>query len=171
MGVIQRRRAAVSVSTLLNDVKRSVWEKQDGVNVSRLCDQYMVCSQNARRLSARWNLKEKESAVEKKLKKCNQFSLGKLPAGKLFCKFNITRKRREIESRIIEWVVRSLSTLRNAFFIRNFRVNMVAAIDWRSHTTHNWIWFVSFLGFNGPLRHISVYIGPSPKVGERKEKR
>ena len=39
------------------------------------------------------NLKEKESAVEKKLKKCNQFSLGKLPAGKLFCKFNTTTKR------------------------------------------------------------------------------
>ena len=40
-------------------------------------------------------LKEKESAVEKKLKKCNQFFLGKLPAGKLFCKFNTTTKRRE----------------------------------------------------------------------------
>ena len=135
---------------LLNDVKRSVWEKQDGVNVNPLCDQYMLCSQNARRLSSRWNLKEKESAVEKKLKKCNQFSLGKLPAGKLFCKFNTTTKHREIESRIIEWVVRSLSTLRNAFFVRNFRVNMVAVIDWCSHTTHDCIWFVSFLGFNGP---------------------
>ena len=146
MGVIQRRHTAVFVSTLRNDVKRSVWEKQDGVNVSRLCDQYTVCSQNARRLSARWNLKEKESAVEKKLKKCNQFSLGKLPAGKLFCKFNTTTKRREIESRIIEWVVRSLSPLRNAFFVRNFRVNMVAAIDRRSNTTHHWIWFVSYFG-------------------------
>ena len=40
-------------------------------------------------------IKEKESAVEKKLKKCNQFSLGKLPAGKLSCKFNTTTKRRE----------------------------------------------------------------------------
>ena len=109
--------------------------------------------------------------MEKKLKKCNQFSIGKLLAGKLFCKFNTTTKRREIESRIIEFVVRSLSTLRNAFFVRNFRVNMVAAIDGRSHTTHDWIWFASFLGFNGPLRHISVYIGPSPKEGERKEKR
>ena len=39
-----------------------------------------------------------ESAVEKKLKKCNQF----LPAGKLFCKFRTTTKRREIESRIVE---------------------------------------------------------------------
>ena len=107
--------------------------------------------------------------MEKKLKRCNQFSLGKLPAGKLFCKFNTTTKRREIESRII--VVRSLSTLRNTFFVRNFRVNIVAAIDWRSHTTHDWIWFVSFGGFNGPLSHISVYIGPSPKEGERKEKR
>ena len=68
---------------------------------------------------------------------------------------------------------------------------MVAAIDWRSHTTHDWIWFVSLFSFfgggggggggrrggrgrggvNGPLRHISVYIGPSPKERERKEKR
>ena len=49
---------------------------------------------------------------------------------------------------------------------------MVAAIDWRSHTTHDWIWFVSFLEFNGPLRHISVNIGPSPKEGEsRKDRR
>ena len=59
---------------------------------------------------------------------------------------------------------------------------MEAAIDWRSHTTHAWIWSVSFFffffwggggggGVNGPLRHISVYIGPSPKEVERKEKR
>ena len=49
---------------------------------------------------------------------------------------------------------------------------MVAAIDWHSHNTHDWTWFVSFLGgFNGPLRHISVCIGPSPKERERKEKR
>ena len=73
--------------------------------------------------------------MEKKLKKCNQFSLGKLPAGKLFCKFNTTTKRRGIESRIIERVVRSLSILQNAFFVRNFRVNMVAAIDWHSSLT------------------------------------
>ena len=39
-----------------------------------------------------------ESAVEKKLKKCNKFLL----AGKLFCKFRTTTKRREIESRIVE---------------------------------------------------------------------
>ena len=48
---------------------------------------------------------------------------------------------------------------------------MVAAIDWRSHTTHDRIWFVRFWGFNGPLSHISVYIGPSPKEGGGKEKR
>ena len=48
---------------------------------------------------------------------------------------------------------------------------MVAAIDLRSNTTHDWIWFVSFWGFNGPLRHISVYIEPSLKEGERKEKK
>ena len=44
---------------------------------------------------------------------------------------------------------------------------MVGAIDWRSHTTHDWIWFVIFGGF----MDISVYIGPSPKEGERKDKR
>ena len=74
MEEIQRRRAAVSVSTLRNDVKRSVWEKQDGVNISRFCDHWMACSQNARRLSAGENLKEIESVVEKKLKKCKVFS-------------------------------------------------------------------------------------------------
>ena len=49
-------------------------KKLDGVNVSRF-DHYMICSQNARRLSAGLNLKEIESAVEKKLEKCNQLSL------------------------------------------------------------------------------------------------
>ena len=44
VGVIQRRRAAVSVSTLRHDVKRSVWEKkQVGVNISRFCAHCMVC--------------------------------------------------------------------------------------------------------------------------------
>ena len=94
MGVIQRRHAAVSVSTLRNDVKRSVWEKQDGVNISRFCDHYMVCSQNARRLSAGWNLKEIEGAVEKKTTS----------------EKSVLKKRRKIESSIVEWVVRYTST-------------------------------------------------------------
>ena len=49
---------------------------------------------------------------------------------------------------------------------------MVAAIDWRSHTTYDWIWFVSFLGFNGPLRHFSLYRAVSErgrKTGEKKD--
>ena len=29
---------------------------------------------------------------------------------------------------------------------------MVAAVDWCSHTTHEWIWLDSCLGFNGLLR-------------------
>ena len=71
--------------------------------MSRFCDHYMVCSQNTRRLRARLNFKEIENAVEKKMKKCYQFSLGKLhvPAEKLFCKFHTTAKRREIESGIV----------------------------------------------------------------------
>ena len=140
MGVIQRRRAAISVSTLRNDVKRSVWEKQDGVDISRFCDHYIVCLQNAKKLSAGWNLKEIESAMEEKLKNCNQFSLGKLPWGKLLYKFHTTTKHRGIEPRIVEWVVRSLSILRHAFLSKN--VIMVAAMNWCSHTTHDWIWLV-----------------------------
>ena len=54
------------------------------------------------------------SAVEKKLKKCNQFSLGKLQAGKLVCKFHTTTKRRETEPRFVASVVSSLSILRQA---------------------------------------------------------
>ena len=50
---------------------------------------------------------------------------------------------------------------------------MVAAMDWFSHTTHYWIWWmVVCFGFNGlcDSRPISVYVGPSPKEEERKEK-
>ena len=32
---------------------------------------------------------------------------------------------------------------------------MVAAIDWRSHTTHDCIWFVSFLGLTA--KHIETF--------------
>ena len=63
MGVIQRRRAAVSVSTLRN-MSNVSFEKK--TKYSRFCDHYMVGLQNARRLSAGLNLKEVESAVEKK---------------------------------------------------------------------------------------------------------
>ena len=129
-----------SLEPLRNDVKRSVWQKQDGVDINRFCYHYVVCLQNAKRLSAGWNLTEIESAMEEKLNKCNQFFLGKLPAGKLFCKFHTTTKRRGIESRIVEWVVRSLFILRHAFLYET--VNMVVAMDWCSHTTHGWIWFV-----------------------------
>ena len=49
---------------------------------------------------------------------------------------------------------------------------MVVAIDWCSHTTNDWIWLVGCFGFNGPLKDsISVYIGPSAKEGERKDRR
>ena len=165
MGVIQRRRAAVSVSTLPNDVKRSVWEKQDGVNVSRLRDQYMVCSQNARRLSARWHLKERKALWRRNWKSVTSFPLGKYQresySANLIQQQSVVKKERG---------VRSLSTLRNAFFVRIFRVNMVAAIDWRSHNTHDWIWFVIFWGFNGPLRHISVYIGRLRKREKERRK-
>ena len=94
--------------------------------------------------------------------------LGKVPAGQLFCKFHTTTKRREFETRIVERVVRSLSKLRHAFFVRNFRVNMVAAIDWCSHTTHDWIWL--FWVF-GPLRqYFSLYRAVSQRGRKKREK-
>ena len=39
-----------------------------------------------------------------------------------------------------------------SIFVRNLRVNIVAAIDCCSHTTHDWIWLASCFEFNGPLR-------------------
>ena len=68
------------------------------------------------------------SAEQKKLKECNQFSLGELPARKLFCKFHTTTKRSEIESRI---VMSSQITVYTStrIFVRSFRVNEVEAID------------------------------------------
>ena len=48
---------------------------------------------------------------------------------------------------------------------------MVAAIDWCSHTTHDWIWLVSCFGFNGPLRqYFSLYRAVSQRVRKKREK-
>ena len=57
----------------------------------------MVCSQNARRLSAGLNQKEIEGAMEKKVKKRNQFTLWKTTSEKV-----VLKKPRKIESRIVE---------------------------------------------------------------------
>ena len=169
-GSIQRRRAAVSVSTLRNDVKRSVWAKQDCVNISRFCDHYMVCSQNARRLSARWNLKKIENAIEKKLKSVTNF-LWETTSRKAILQISYNNMRRETESRIVEWVVRSPFILCHAFLSKTLRVNMVAAIDWCSHTTHDWIWLVSCFGFNGPLwQYFSLYRAVSQRVRKKRNK-
>ena len=35
----------------------------------------------------------------------------------------------------------------------------------------NGCWLVGCFKFNGPLRHISVYIGPSPKEREKEERK
>ena len=72
-------------------------KKQDGVNISRFCGHYIVCSQNARRLNAGLNLKEIEGDMEKKMKKRNQFTLWKTTSEKA-----VLKKRRKIESRIVE---------------------------------------------------------------------
>ena len=56
-------------------------------------------------------------------------------------------------------------------FVQNFRVNMVTAIDWCSHTTRDWIWLVSCFGFNGPLRqYFSLYRAVSQRVRKKREK-
>lgn len=65
VGVIQRYHAAVSVSSLPYDVKHSVWEKLDGVYISRFCDHDMVCSQKWKE-AERWvKFQEIESAPER----------------------------------------------------------------------------------------------------------
>ena len=47
---------------------------------------------------------------------------------------------------------------------------MVAAIDWCSHTTHNWIWLVSYFGFNGPLRQYFNLFRAVSQRGRKKRK-
>ena len=55
-------------------------------------------------------------------------------------------------------------------FVQNFRLNMVAAIDWCFHTTHDWIWLVSCFGFDGPLRqYFSLYRAVSQRVRKKRE--
>ena len=56
-------------------------------------------------------------------------------------------------------------------FVRNFRANTVAAVDWCSHTTLSWIWLVSCLGFNSPLgQNFSLYRTVSQR-GRKKRKK
>ena len=56
-------------------------------------------------------------------------------------------------------------------FIRNFRVNMVAAIDWCSHTTHDWIWLITYFGLNDPLRqYFSLYRAVSQRGIKKRKK-
>ena len=56
-------------------------------------------------------------------------------------------------------------------FVQNFRLNMVTAIDWCSHTTHNWISLVICFGLNGPLRqYFSLYRAVSQRVRKKREK-
>ena len=55
-----------------------------------------------------------------------------------------------------------------SIFVRNLRVNMVAAINWCSHTTHDWIWLVSCVGSIGPLRQ---YFSLNRTVSQRGRKK
>ena len=50
-------------------------------------------------------------------------------------------------------------------------MNMVAAVDWCSHTLTTGFGKMVVLGLTSLCDSISVDIGPSPKEGERKEKR
>ena len=56
-------------------------------------------------------------------------------------------------------------------FVRNFRVNMVTAIAWCSHTTHYWIWLLDCFGLNGPLRqNFSLNRAVSQRGRKKREK-
>ena len=49
---------------------------------------------------------------------------------------------------------------------------MGVAIDWCSHTTNDWIWLVSCLGFNGPLRQFfSLYRAVCQRGGKKRQTR
>ena len=105
------------------------------------------CKEAERRVKFKGNRKRSGEKTEK----VKPVFLGKLPAGKVFCKYHTITRRREIKSRMnCRMKVRSLSILRNAFLYET-RINMVAAIRTCFHTTHDWIWLVAHFGFSGPL--------------------
>ena len=75
MGVIQRRRAAVSVSTLRNDVKRSVEKnKMASTLAASVITTWSVhkCKEAERRVK----FKENRTRYREETEKCNQFPLG-----------------------------------------------------------------------------------------------
>ena len=96
-----------------------------------------------------------------KNEKVSPVFLGKLPAGKLFCKYPTTTKRHDKSNHSLYF---------DAHFFTNFRVSMVAAIDMFSYLSTGFGWILITYG---PVRLISVYIGPSPREGkkDRREKK
>ena len=107
--------------------------------------------------------------MEKKLKSVTNF-LWETTSEKAVLQISYNNKRREtIQNRKMSSQITFYTSTR--IFVQNFRLNMVAAIDWCSHTTHDWIWLVSCFGFNGHLRqYFSLYRAVSQRVRKKREK-
>ena len=107
--------------------------------------------------------------MEKKLKSVTNF-LWETTSEKAVLQISYNNKRREtIQNRKMSSQITFYTLTR--IFVQNFRLNMVAAIDWCSHTTHDWIWLVSCFGFNGHLRqYFSLYRAVSQRVRKKREK-
>ena len=103
--------------------------------------------------------------MEKKLKTRSQFTHWKTTSEKAVIK-SIVKLNPESWNELLDHCLYF-----DTHFVRNFRGNMVAAIDWCSHTTHKWIWLVSCFGFNGPLRqYFSLYRAVFQRGRKKREK-
>ena len=118
----------------------------------------------------RVKFKENRKRYREETEKCNQFPLGKYQRES--CSANFIQHQASwnwIQNRRMSSQITFYTSTR--IFVQNFRLNMVAAIDWCSHTTHDWIWLVICFGFNGPLRqYFSLYRAVSQRVRKKREK-
>ena len=127
---------------------------------------FAKCKEAERRVKFKENRKRYREETEK----YNQFPLGKYQRES--CSANFIQKqasRNWIQNRRMSSQITFYTSTR--IFVQNFRLKMVAAIDWCSHTTHDWIWLVSCFGFNGLLRqYYSLYRAVSQRVRKKREK-
>ena len=118
----------------------------------------------------RVKFKENRKRYREETEKYNQFPLGKYQRES--CSANFVQQQASwnwIQNRRMSSHITFYTS--TCLFVQNFRLNMVAALDSCSHTTHDWIWLVSCFGFNGPLRqYFSLYRAVSRRVRKKREK-
>ena len=127
---------------------------------------FAKCKEAERRVK----FKENRKLYREETDKYNQFPLGKYQRESCSANFiQIQASWNWIQNRRVSSQITFHTS--TSIFVQNFRLNMVAAIDWCSHTTHGWIWLVICFGLKGPLRqYFSLYRAVSQRVRKKREK-